>query len=168
MIWARCFLKYGCSSGDINPVGSINKHDLRALLRWASSNLGYSSLAQVEAAPCDAEVASIEMTDEELSVYGRLRKILRCGPVSMFQVCVGIFNYIYMMMEKRRNILNWMIFSLQFLKQNLCHKWGAKLSPLEISDKVKHFFECYSTNRHKMTVLTPSYLVQVIFIIRVA
>lgn len=26
------------------------------------------------------------MTYEELSVYGRLRKIFRCGPVSMFQV----------------------------------------------------------------------------------
>lgn len=28
------------------------------------------------------------MTYEELSVYGRLRKIFRCGPVSMFKVCV--------------------------------------------------------------------------------
>lgn len=27
------------------------------------------------------------MTYEELSVYGRLRKIFRCGPVSMFKVC---------------------------------------------------------------------------------
>jgi hypothetical protein len=26
------------------------------------------------------------MTYEELSMYGRLRKIFRCGPVSMFQV----------------------------------------------------------------------------------
>ena len=26
------------------------------------------------------------MTYEELSVYGRLRKIFRCGPVSMFKV----------------------------------------------------------------------------------
>lgn len=27
------------------------------------------------------------MTYDELSVYGRLRKIFRCGPVSMFKVC---------------------------------------------------------------------------------
>lgn len=26
------------------------------------------------------------MTYEELSVYGRMRKIFRCGPVSMFKV----------------------------------------------------------------------------------
>ncbi|KAF9591412.1 hypothetical protein IFM89_004110 [Coptis chinensis] len=65
------------------------------------------------------------MTYEELSVYGRLRKIFRCGPVSMFQ--------------------------------NLCYKWGGKLTQSEIADKVKHFFKYYSINRHKMTVLTPSY-----------
>ena len=65
------------------------------------------------------------MTYEELSVYGRLRKIFRCGPVSMFK--------------------------------NLCYKWGANLTPSEVADKVKHFFKYYSINRHKMTVLTPSY-----------
>ncbi|EYU33499.1 hypothetical protein MIMGU_mgv1a0019882mg, partial [Erythranthe guttata] len=65
------------------------------------------------------------MTYEELSVYGRMRKIFRCGPVSMFK--------------------------------NLCYKWGTKLTPVEIGDKVKHFFKYYSINRHKMTVLTPSY-----------
>ncbi|KAE8710764.1 hypothetical protein F3Y22_tig00110319pilonHSYRG00290 [Hibiscus syriacus] len=65
------------------------------------------------------------MTYEELSIYGRLRKVFRCGPVSMFK--------------------------------NLCYKWGATLSPTEVADKVKHFFKYYSINRHKMTVLTPSY-----------
>ncbi|CAN1254591.1 Glutamine-dependent NAD(+) synthetase [Linum perenne] len=41
--------------------------------------------------------------------------------------------------------------------QNLCYRWGSKLTPLEVADKVKHFFKYYSINRHKMTVLTPSY-----------
>ncbi|KAG5228208.1 carbon-nitrogen hydrolase family protein [Salix suchowensis] len=129
--------KYDCSSADINPIGSISKQDLRAFLRWAAIHLGYSSLAEIEAAPPTAELEPIRsnysqldevdmgMTYEELSVYGRLRKIFRCGPVSMFQ--------------------------------NLCYRWGSRLSPLEVADKVKHFFKCYSINRHKMTVLTPSY-----------
>lgn len=129
--------KYDCSSADINPIGSISKQDLRAFLRWAAINLGYSSLADIEAAPPTAELEPIRsnysqldevdmgMTYEELSVYGRLRKIFRCGPVSMFQ--------------------------------NLCYRWGARLTPLEVADKVKHFFKYYSINRHKMTVLTPSY-----------
>ncbi|RZC76838.1 hypothetical protein C5167_001008 [Papaver somniferum] len=129
--------KYDCSSGDINPIGSICKQDIRAFLRWAAVHLGYSSLAEVEAAPPTAEleptrsnyiqsdVADMGMTYEELSVYGKLRKISRFGPVSMFQ--------------------------------NLCYKWGGRLSHLEIGNKVKHFFKYYSINRHKMTVLPPSY-----------
>ncbi|KAA8540783.1 hypothetical protein F0562_024298 [Nyssa sinensis] len=129
--------KYDCSSADINPIGSISKQDLRTFLRWASTHLGYSSLAEIEAAPPTAELEPIRsnynqldevdmgMTYEELSVYGRLRKIFRCGPVSMFK--------------------------------NLCYKWGASLTPSEVADKVKHFFKYYSINRHKMTVLTPSY-----------
>ncbi|KAJ7952179.1 Glutamine-dependent NAD(+) synthetase [Quillaja saponaria] len=129
--------KYDCSSADINPIGSISKQDLRAFLRWAAIHLCYSSLADIEAAPPTAELEPIRsnysqldevdmgMTYEELSVYGRLRKIFRCGPVSMFQ--------------------------------NLCYRWGARLTPSQVADKVKHFFKYYSINRHKMTVLTPSY-----------
>ncbi|KAL5552441.1 hypothetical protein UlMin_002617 [Ulmus minor] len=129
--------KYDCSSADINPIGSISKQDLRAFLKWAAVHLGYSSLAEIEAAPPTAELEPIRsnysqldevdmgMTYEELSIYGRLRKIFRCGPVSMFQ--------------------------------NLCYRWGAKLTPSEVAEKVKYFFKYYSINRHKMTVLTPSY-----------
>ncbi|XP_028774677.1 glutamine-dependent NAD(+) synthetase [Neltuma alba] len=129
--------KYDCSSADINPIGSISKQDLRTFLRWASIHLGYSSLKDIEAAPPTAELEPIRsnysqldevdmgMTYEELSVYGRLRKIFRCGPVSMFQ--------------------------------NLCYRWGARLTPSQVAEKVKHFFKYYSINRHKMTVLTPSY-----------
>lgn len=129
--------KYDCSAADINPIGSISKQDLRIFLRWAATNLGYASLADIEAAPPTAELEPIRsnysqldevdmgMTYEELSVYGRLRKIFRCGPVSMFQ--------------------------------NLCYRWGGRLTPSEVAEKVKHFFKYYSINRHKMTVLTPSY-----------
>lgn len=35
------------------------------------------------------------MTYEELSVYGRLRKIFRCGPVAMYQVSYHFFFHIY-------------------------------------------------------------------------
>jgi hypothetical protein len=34
------------------------------------------------------------MTYEELSVYGRLRKIFRCGPVSMFQVHLIFLHHV--------------------------------------------------------------------------
>lgn len=35
--------------------------------------------------------------------------------------------------------------------------WGSSKNPAEVAEKVKHFFRCYAINRHKMTVLTPSY-----------
>ncbi|KAH9775017.1 glutamine-dependent NAD(+) synthetase [Citrus sinensis] len=136
--------KYDCSSADINPIGSISKQDLRTFLRWAATHLGYSSLAEIEAAPPTAELEPIPQTEsnptlcmkqldevdmgmtyEELSVYGRLRKVFHCGPVTMFK--------------------------------NLCYRWGARLTPSEVAEKVKQFFKFYSINRHKMTVLTPSY-----------
>lgn len=89
--------KYDCSSADVNPIGGISKQDLRMFLKWSAQNLGYTSLQEIEAAPPTAELEPIRtnytqidevdmgMTYEELSMYGRLRKIFRCGPVSMFQ-----------------------------------------------------------------------------------
>ncbi|KAJ8944016.1 hypothetical protein NQ318_021731 [Aromia moschata] len=39
----------------------------------------------------------------------------------------------------------------------LVETWSDSYTPKEVADKVKHFFRCYAINRHKMTVLTPSY-----------
>ena len=39
----------------------------------------------------------------------------------------------------------------------LIHWSDRKLSPREIGEKVKKFFRYYAINRHKSTVLTPSY-----------
>lgn len=38
----------------------------------------------------------------------------------------------------------------------LCGEW-KHLEPKDVAEKVKTFFRYYSINRHKMTVLTPSY-----------
>lgn len=128
--------KYDASSADINPIGGISKTDLRRFLRWAAAHLGYKTLLEVVAAPPTAELepitetyvqsdeADMGMTYDELSRFGRLRKIGRCGPLSMFEVLV--------------------------------HEWHH-LPPAEVAEKVKRFFYYYAINRHKMTVLTPSY-----------
>lgn len=67
------------------------------------------------------------MTYAELDEYGKLRKIDRQGPLSMFE--------------------------------HLCVDWKDRrgLSYKEIAEKVKKFFRFYAINRHKSTVLTPSY-----------
>ena len=128
--------KYDCSSGDINPIGGISKHDLRRFLSWAQAHLGYTALSEIVDAPPTAELEPITetytqtdeddmgMTYAELSRFGQLRKMELCGPVSMFE--------------------------------KLVQEWDH-LPPSVVAEKVKRFFRYYGINRHKMTTLTPSY-----------
>lgn len=131
--------KYDCSSADVNPIGGISKMDLRRFLRWAATEdgLGYGTLKDVVDAPPTAELEPLTedyvqtdeqdmgMTYDELSWFGRLRKLQRCGPYSMYV--------------------------------KLISAWRERFDLREIAKKVKFFFRMYSINRHKLTVLTPSY-----------
>uniref|UniRef100_A0A452DUN8 Glutamine-dependent NAD(+) synthetase n=1 Tax=Capra hircus TaxID=9925 RepID=A0A452DUN8_CAPHI len=89
--------KYDCSSADINPIGGISKTDLRAFVQLCVERFQLPALQSVLAAPATAELeplahGRVSQTDEEdmgmtymeLSVYGRLRKIAKTGPYSMF------------------------------------------------------------------------------------
>jgi NAD+ synthase (glutamine-hydrolysing) len=98
--------KYDCSSADLNPIGAISKGDLKRMLAWAAKRYpAYDTvLTEVSNAPPTAELRPLEhdenepehaehsqtdeedmgMTYEELGFFGRLRKISRCGPVSMY------------------------------------------------------------------------------------
>ena len=97
--------KYDCSAADLNPIGAISKLDLKRMLLWAAKEYEYNVLVEVVQAPPTAELrpitdgvgsehtqtdeADMGMTYAELGAFGRLRKILRCGPVSMFRkLCV--------------------------------------------------------------------------------
>ncbi len=91
--------KYDCSSADLNPIGAINKEDLRQMLIFASDKYGIPVLREIAHAPPTAELRptsgglseehsqkdedEMGMTYEELRTFGKLRKISRCGPVSM-------------------------------------------------------------------------------------
>jgi len=99
--------KYDCSSADLNPIGSISKLDLKQLLQWASDKYGYTALKEIEQAPPTAELRPLEggqvaQTDEqdmgmsytELGFFGRLRKISRCGPYTMFCKLVHVWNHL--------------------------------------------------------------------------
>lgn len=92
--------KYDCSAADINPIGGISKSDLKRFLEWAStpdSGLEFRSLTEIVKSPPTAELEPIEeaytqtdekdmgMSYEELSWYGRLRKLSQCGPLAMFR-----------------------------------------------------------------------------------
>eukprot|EP00775_Hariotina_reticulata_P006615 gene6615-6843_t len=153
--------KYDCSAADINPIGGISKGDLRRFLQWAAKHLGYPQLSEVEAAPPTAELEPLRegvkpqndeddmgMTYQELGTYGRLRKIVRCGPVAMFRHCCQIWREQHcpaVVADKAR------------VQQQDQQQLLATLAAMMGQQQVKHFFKYYAINRHKATVLTPSY-----------
>ncbi|KAM9958172.1 hypothetical protein ACTFIW_013152 [Dictyostelium discoideum] len=93
--------KYDCSSADINPIGGMSKIDLRSFIEWAGKFRDMKSILSVLSATPTAELEPITenytqsdeidmgMTYEELSIFGKLRKVNRCGPVSMFERLVA-------------------------------------------------------------------------------
>jgi NAD+ synthase (glutamine-hydrolysing) len=84
------------------------------------------------------------MTYDELSVFGRLRKVEKCGPYSMFTKLVHEWG----------NFL-----SPTQVRSDPCHGRSRQqtLTSAQIATKVKLFYFEYARNRHKMTTLTPSY-----------
>ena len=78
-------MQYDCSSADINPIGSISKQDLRAFLKWAAMHLGFSSLAEIEAAPPTAELEPIR------SNYNQVMDFLSHAFFSFFHLPMHYF-----------------------------------------------------------------------------
>mmetsp|Transcript_12470 Transcript_12470/g.18303 ORF Transcript_12470/g.18303 Transcript_12470/m.18303 type:complete len:719 (-) Transcript_12470:289-2445(-) len=91
--------KYDCSSADLNPIGAISKTDLKRMLCFLGKKK-YPVLEEIAAAPPTAELRpnsgeedeehsqldeeEMGMTYDELSWFGRLRKLSSCGPVTMY------------------------------------------------------------------------------------
>ncbi|KAL7753968.1 glutamine-dependent NAD(+) synthetase [Sorochytrium milnesiophthora] len=96
--------KYDCSSADVNPIGGISKTDLRSFIGWAQDAFdlplldGFLHAAPTaELEPTDANYVQKDeddmgMTYEELSIFGRLRKVQKCGPYSMFNKLLGMWG----------------------------------------------------------------------------
>ena len=88
------YTKYDCSAADINPIGGINKRDLKSFLEWAAEHRGIGVLARVAAAAPSAELTGAEgaqldeedmgMSYAELGDLGHCRKVEHCGPYTTF------------------------------------------------------------------------------------
>ncbi|KAF8159641.1 hypothetical protein B0H34DRAFT_704302 [Crassisporium funariophilum] len=88
--------KYDCSSADINPIGGISKTDLKKFIAYAEHDFNLPVLKSfLDAVPTaelepitetyvQSDEADMGMTYDELSVFGRLRKVEKCGPYSTF------------------------------------------------------------------------------------
>ncbi|GAB1518192.1 glutamine-dependent NAD(+) synthetase [Rhizoctonia solani] len=147
--------KYDCSSADINPIGGISKTDLKKFIRYAQDSFDLPILSSfLDAVPTaelepitesyvQADEADMGMTYDELSVFGRLRKVEKCGPYSMF--CKLIQEWGSMLSPTQVRMFS------PFRSSPVNESWQ------QIADKVKLFFFEHARNRHKMTTLTPSY-----------
>ncbi|CAG5074280.1 Similar to Nadsyn: Glutamine-dependent NAD() synthetase (Drosophila melanogaster) [Cotesia congregata] len=100
------FTKYDCSSADINPIGGISKHDLKKFITFFGYKFNLPSLGKIIQAPATAELeplvdgqlaqldeVDMGMTYQELSTYGRLRKVQCAGPFSMFCKLVPLWSH---------------------------------------------------------------------------
>ncbi|KAH7105940.1 glutamine-dependent NAD(+) synthetase with GAT domain-containing protein [Auriculariales sp. MPI-PUGE-AT-0066] len=88
--------KYDCSSADINPIGGISKTDLKKFIAHGRDHFQLPVLTKfLDAVPTaelepitetyvQSDEADMGMTYDELSTFGRLRKVEKCGPYSMF------------------------------------------------------------------------------------
>ena len=99
--------KYDCSCADINPIGGISKIDLREFVLYATEELNIPVLKEIYHAPPTAELeplldGQIQQTDEqemgmtydELSMFGSLRKVNKCGPYSMYLRLLNIWKHL--------------------------------------------------------------------------
>ncbi|KUI57806.1 Glutamine-dependent NAD(+) synthetase [Cytospora mali] len=133
------YTKYDASSADIAPLGSISKTDAKSFQRWARDTWDLPIMTEfIEATPSaellplsagvqdDESDAEMGFTYNELSEFGILRKVHKCGPWSAYQ----------------RLLADW--------------SDRPGFGPRQIADKVMRFFKFYSLNRHKAVILTPS------------
>ncbi|KAG9053145.1 glutamine-dependent NAD(+) synthetase [Serendipita sp. 407] len=86
---------------DINPIGGISKTDLKKFIAYAQTQFELPILEKFLTATPTAELepitetyvqadeADMGMTYDELSIFGRLRKVEKCGPYSMFSKLVN-------------------------------------------------------------------------------
>lgn len=129
--------KYDCSSADINPIGGISKTDLKGFIAYARDHFGIPILDDFLTAIPTAELEPTTKT------Y-----------VQSDEVDMG-FTYdelsVFGRLRKNDKLGPWGAFN------KLLHEWGDLMSPRDIATKTRNFFFYYAINRHKQTVLTPSY-----------
>lgn len=130
--------KYDCSSADVNPIGGISKSDLKMFLKYFRNKYSLSAIDEIINATPTAELeplidGSITQSDE--------------ADMGMTYDELSVYG--------KLRIQNYCGPYSMFCK--LLMLWSNQYTAEQIAEKVKHFFRCYAINRHKMTILTPSF-----------
>ena len=130
--------KYDCSSADINPIGSFSKVELRRFLRWSARNQGLKSLE---------DIANAFPTPELRPLCEKSGKSVQFDEVDLGVTYEELNIFGQLRKDLRLGPYSMFLHLMEFWKH---------LDPAVISRKVENFFTLYTTNRHKMTTLTPS------------
>ncbi|KAB0799157.1 hypothetical protein PPYR_07037 [Photinus pyralis] len=130
--------KYDCSSADINPIGGISKNDLRSFLKHAKEKFNVPIINDILRAQPTAELEPL--TDGKIIQTDEADMGMTYDELSVFGK-----------LRKQHKCGPYSMYC------KLVQTWSSWCTPKEVSEKVKHFFRCYAINRHKMTILTPSY-----------
>jgi len=130
--------KYDCSSADVNPIGGISKSDLKMFLRYFKNKYSLSSIDGIMNATPTAELEPL--VDGHIAQSDEADMGMTYDELSIFG-----------RLRKQKYCGPYSMFCKLLLL------WGDQYTAEQIAEKVKHFFRCYAINRHKMTILTPSY-----------
>ena len=124
------------SSADINPIGSISKTDLKRFIAWAQVNFKLPVLEHfLDATP----TAELEPITDEYVQSDEADMGMTYAELSQFGI-----------LRKVHKLGPWGMW------EYLVHQWGPEMSPRQVFEKVKLFFQRFNNNRHKMTTLTPA------------
>ncbi|KZF19560.1 glutamine-dependent NAD(+) synthetase [Xylona heveae TC161] len=129
--------KYDCSSADVNPIGGISKTDLKGFIAYAQHEFNLPILEEFLTATPTAELEPITETYVQSDE----------ADMGMTYAELSVFGRL----RKVHKLGPWGMYT------RLLHLWSDHYSPREIYEKTRRFFHYYAINRHKMTVLTPSY-----------
>lgn len=169
------YTKYDCSAADINPIGGINKRDLKAFLIWAAKNRNIAALDDVAHAVPTAELRpeatdgqeksgsadaqsdekDMGMSYAELGDLGHCRKVLHCGPLSTYLKLRDMWKH--KTGEWKSPDDNDKAITPSIREWACPGRQQPKQFDEKVAQKVKDFYFYHVINRHKMTTLTPSY-----------
>lgn len=120
-----------------SKIGSISKVDLKKFIAWAVDVFDLPILSDFLNATPTAELEPITSTYVQSDE----------ADMGVTYAELSVFGRL----RKIAKLGPWSTY------EKLLHLWGSEYSPREIYEKTRHFFHYYAINRHKMTVLTPSY-----------
>eukprot|EP00742_Colponemidia_sp_Colp-10_P020140 GILJ01023440.1.p1 GENE.GILJ01023440.1~~GILJ01023440.1.p1 ORF type:complete len:540 (+),score=91.83 GILJ01023440.1:107-1621(+) len=176
------YTKFGESSADVNPIGSLSKVQMIRFLKWAAQHRNMPTLARI---------ALCAPSNELQPLFNNTFDANAPAPINGYSPSSGFTSpnqstanhptatsikdeYLYRESTPPMVVLDDaarfydeydQIAALRMngrlgpfsMFRKLMQMWGDRYSPEDIANRVKDFFVKYAKNRHKATVLPPAY-----------